>query len=54
MEPTEALMLLDKAVATCQTSREVHVKLQEAITVLRLAMVKKKEEPPSDKTKGGK
>jgi hypothetical protein len=44
MKPQEALELLDRAIAQLSANREVHVKLQEAITVLAEAI-----KPPTAK-----
>lgn len=35
MNANEAISMVDQAVSTIQANREVHVKLQEAITVLK-------------------
>lgn len=35
MKPEEALQLIDNAVAQLQTNRETHIRLQQAIEVLK-------------------
>ncbi len=39
MKPEEALQICDQAVSQLQANREVHVKLQEAVQVLREAII---------------
>ena len=46
MKPEEALNLLDQAVSQLQTGREVHMKLQQAVQILR-ETIKPKEEKGS-------
>ena len=41
MKPTEAISLLDQAVSQLSANREVHVKLQQAIEVLKEAITPK-------------
>ena len=42
MKTEQALQMIDQAVSTLQVNRETHLKLQEAITVIRQALPKKK------------
>ncbi len=46
MKPNEALNIIDQAISTLQVNRETHLKLQEAITVIRETLPK-----PEKKTK---
>lgn len=43
MKPEEAIQLLDQTVAQLQVTREVHVRLQQAIDVLKPKQTKKVE-----------
>ena len=42
MTTENALQMIDQAISTLQVNRETHLKLQEAITVIRQALSKKK------------
>jgi hypothetical protein len=46
---SEALQLLDNAVAQLQTNRQTHVQLQQAVEVLKLAIQPKTEEKEEKK-----
>jgi hypothetical protein len=43
MNPNEALQILDQAVSQLQANREVHIKLQEAIGILKETIKSKSE-----------
>lgn len=43
MKPHEALQLIDQALSLLQVNRESHVKLQEAIEIIKKELAEKKK-----------
>ena len=49
MKPQEALQLIDQAVSQISANREVHIKISEALNVIRVALNKPVKSKPVKK-----